>query len=151
MADHWDFNTSSWSILFCRLLKEEEIIDFQNLMSIIANKKNLNKPDRRIWSLEGSGVFSVKSLVKHLSMASPIEYCLEKGLWKTKNPHRVNITVWIMLFGTLNCAAILQRKLPSPCLSPHIRLCLENHEDLPHLFFECGYAKKCWSLFVPPL
>lgn len=51
--------------------------------------------------------------------------------------------VCLMLFGSLNCVAVLQRKLPFHCLSPHIcPLCLK--EELQHLFFECSYASKCW-------
>lgn len=56
--------------------------DFMSLLGLVTEK--------RIWSLEGSGVFSVKSLVKHLSFASPFNKQREKSLWKTKHPHHVN-------------------------------------------------------------
>lgn len=130
VADHWHSSSSSWSVTFRRLPKEEEIEDFQNLIGILHSK------DKRIWSSKSNGVFSVKFLVKHLSSASPIDKHLEKSLWKTKSLQRVNILVWAMLFGSLNCSSVLQRKLPSQCLSPHIcPLRSKASEDLLHLFF----------------
>lgn len=102
--------------------------------------------DKRIWSLEASGAFSVKSLVTHLSLASPLDKHLEKALWRSKCPRRANITVWTMLFGYLNCSSVMQRKLPSCCLSPYIcTLCMADKEDLQHLFFDCSYAGNCWQ------
>ena len=77
-------------------------------------------------------------------MAAPIGDLLEKALWKSKSPRRVNISVWIMIFGNLNCALVMQMKLPSHCLSPHIcPLCMAE-KDLQHLFFDCTYALRCW-------
>lgn len=71
---------------------------------------------------------------------------LMKALWKSKSPWRVNITIWIMLFGLLNCSLVLQRKLPSHCLSPNMcAFCKADWEDLQHLFFNCCYAGKCWQ------
>lgn len=74
--------------------------------------------DRRIWSLEANGKFLVKSLVTHLSLASPLDKLLVKAHWKSKSPRRVNITVWIMLSRSLNISSVLQRKLPSHYLFP---------------------------------
>lgn len=120
VADFWDPSTSSWDIAFRRLLEEEEIVDFMNLMVAITNKKVVEGTDKRIWSLESSGVFLVKSLVKHLSLTSPVDHVLEKGLWYTKSPRRINIMVWLMIFVSLNCVAVLQKKLLSHSLSPYI-------------------------------
>lgn len=50
-----------------------------------------------------------------------------------------------MLEGLLNCASVLQMKRPSHSLSLHVcPLCMENLEDLQHLFFSCGHAENCW-------
>lgn len=37
VSEHWDLSTSSWSIFFKRLLKEEEIEDFQTLLGLISD------------------------------------------------------------------------------------------------------------------
>ena len=50
-----------------------------------------------------------------------------------------------MLNGLLNCASVMQSKLPSHVLSPSVcSLCLQDSEDLQHLFFRCPFAEKCW-------
>ena len=46
--------------------------------------------DRRLWSLEAFGNFSVKSLTRHLSISSPLYRDLYQALWKSKCPRRVN-------------------------------------------------------------
>ena len=79
ISDHWDSSTSSWSIYFKRLLNDDEIIDFQSLLFQISSSQPTSFPDRKFWSLETSGSFSVKSLVKHLSTSSPLEVPCTKG------------------------------------------------------------------------
>lgn len=104
----------------------------------------------KLSNIETNGNLSVKSLVIHLSPASPLEVKLLHALWKTKSPKRVNITSWIMLFGLLNCSSVLQKKLPSHSLSPSMfPLCKANEEELQHLFFTYRYVENCWfSLFA---
>ena len=102
-------------------------------------------PDQRFCSLETS-CSSVKSLGKHFSTSSPLESSLYKRLWKSNSPRRISISIWIMLFGNLNCALVLQRKLPS--LSPHVcSLCVNNMESIQHLLFDCVYDLNVGSAF----
>ena len=130
MAAHWDFVTKSWSLVFRRLLKDE-IQDFQCLLTLISHKGLTDLDDRRVWSLESSDHFSVKSLSKHLSPSSLLEKVYFKALWKTSSPRRINFLVWIMAVGSLNCSGTMQRKLPNTCLLPSVcPLCLENSELL---------------------
>ena len=71
ISDHWDSSTSSWSIFIRRMLNDEEIINFQSLLFQISSSQPASSLHRRFWSLETSGSFSIKSLVKHLSTSSP--------------------------------------------------------------------------------
>ena len=57
------------------------------------------------------GLFTDRSLVTHLSLASLIDVSLYRGLRKTKCPTRVNIFVWIMLQVNLDCASPLQKSI----------------------------------------
>lgn len=68
--------------------------------------------DKRSWSLKPSDSFSVKSLVNHLSLASFIDNSLQISLWKSKSPRRVNISTWIMLFGSLNLHQSCKESFP---------------------------------------
>lgn len=101
VSNHWDSSSSSWSIFFRRLLKEEEILHFQTLISLISAQRVKECQDKRVWSLEPNGAFSVKSLVTHLSLASPLDKHLLKASWKSTSPRKVNITIQIMLCGYL--------------------------------------------------
>ena len=57
---HWDSQISSWAVYFRRLMKEGEVVDFQSLM-ICLNGRMLNSIlDKKVWSLEPSGFFTVK-------------------------------------------------------------------------------------------
>lgn len=149
VADHWDLELASWSIIFRRLLKEEEILDFQALLGKIADRSILKDQDRRLCSLGGSGKFRVKSLTIHLSPSSPMDKMINKALWKCNSPRRVNIFVWIMLVGHLNVSSALQKKLLSSSLSPSIfPLRLQHEEDSQHLFFSCKYSANCWEILL---
>lgn len=86
VAEHWDILSSSWSLIFQRLLKDDEIADFPLLLSQIPEKRVTENFDIRVWSLDTSGVFSVKSLLKHSVPSSPLDNQLYKALWKSKSP-----------------------------------------------------------------
>lgn len=121
------------------------MLEFHNFVGMISGKKVSARPDKRSWSLDSRETFIVKSLVNHLKSSYPIER-IGKGYLKTKSPRRVKITIWIMIFGHLNCSEILQRKIPSQCLSPTVcHFCLVASETRQHIFFDCPYANKCWQ------
>ena len=126
VAAHWDSDTNSWSIVFQRLLKNEEIQEFQFLF-LLSSKRVAELEDRRVWYSNSLGHFSVKSLSTHLSPSSPLEKACYKALWKSSSPRRINILVWIMAFRLLNSSMIMQRKLPNKCLLPSVcPLCLRT-------------------------
>ena len=55
-----------------------------------------------------------------------------------------------MIFGSVNWSSVMQKKLLTHYLSPHMSLFyLKSQEDLQHILFDCEYASKCWkSLFT---
>lgn len=75
--------------------------------------------DDRIWSLESSGSFTVKSLSSYLP-PSLMANNLSKAIRKSKSPKKINIFVWIMINGSFNSAEVLQRKNPTLCLKPSV-------------------------------
>ncbi|TYK22579.1 hypothetical protein E5676_scaffold584G00340 [Cucumis melo var. makuwa] len=90
VAAHWDSDTNSWAIVFRRLLKDEEIQDFQSLL-LLSSRRMAELEDGRIWSLDALGHYSVKSLSTHLSPSCPLEKACYKALWKTSSLRRKNI------------------------------------------------------------
>ena len=74
------------------------------------------------------------------------------AIWKTKSPRRVNITIWIVLNELLSCALVMQSKLPSHILSPRVcSLCLQDSEDLVHLFFTVLLQENVGLTYLDPL
>lgn len=130
--------------------KRKNLSIFRILCTLLETKKILNELDSRIWSLEASGVFSVKSLVKHLSMASPIEYCLEKSLWANQKPteseyHGTDHVVWN---PKLRCNPL--KKAPSPLpFTSYLSMVLRKPWRLATLIFWMWLCKKVLVLFVP--
>ena len=60
----------------------------------------------------------------------------------------MNILMWIMFFGSLNCAEILQKKSPSMSLQSSVcPLCMNANESLLHLFLLCPFSLVCWNSF----
>ena len=101
---------------------------------ISLNGKVVNSnPDKKVWSLEPSGYFTVRSLVTHLSFGSPLDVSLKES----------TSSCGLCFQGNLNCISSLQKKLPSHCLSPMCHLCCMN-QDLQHLVFEYPYTVNCW-------
>ena len=54
VAAHWDHDTSSWSLVFKRSLKDEEIAKFQSFRSLLSPEKVVNSDDFRSWSIDPS-------------------------------------------------------------------------------------------------
>ena len=57
VTNYWDSSSSSWSIIFRCLLKEEEISDFQFLLESLDGRRPTNMDNKRSWSLEHHGEF----------------------------------------------------------------------------------------------
>lgn len=72
VSSHWDGDTLSWAVYFRRLLKEDEILDFQQLIHGLSSKKVGDLSASWIWKLETSGNFTVNSLFKQLTTAEAL-------------------------------------------------------------------------------
>ena len=48
---HWYFLISSWFIIFRRLLKDDEILEYEDLLELISRKAVSDNLDKWIWSL----------------------------------------------------------------------------------------------------
>lgn len=100
--------------------------------------------DSRYWSMEPLGSFSVASLCKSCSPTS-MPTNIYQAIWKTNCRKKVCFFIWIIIYGKLNIADVLQKKLSASCLLPSIcMLCEASGESAAHLFFHCPYASKRW-------
>lgn len=73
IEDLWDPIPKSWNVNFRRLLKGEEILQFQALLGRIASFRVTSCADDRVWSLESSGKFTVRSLHRFSAASIPMD------------------------------------------------------------------------------
>lgn len=141
---------SSWRLQTRRSLKDEEIVQLANLLSLLSSISFSEPEDVRFWRLENSDVFTVNSLGKIGAVVSTFP----KDVYSVLNlniPKRVNFLTWILLVGKVNKPEILQKKLPFMVLQPSVCLmCAASGEFQRHVFFSCPYAAACWDLFFTP-
>lgn len=106
----WDATYNS-----CNIILEEEILQFQDLLGCRYLFKVCSDEDSCFWSLGSSNYFTVKSSTRHLASSSHIDNEVYRTLCKFESPKKTNILLWIMVYGSLNSAEVLQRKLSSHC------------------------------------
>lgn len=139
VEDAWDRGESSSQILTRRLVKDEEIIELANLLSLLTSILLHETEDVWIWSLENSGVFTVSSSGKITAVVSLFPKDVYSSLWNSNCPKRVNILTWILLMGKVNTSEILQKKLPFMFLQPTVcLLCAASGVFQQNVFYSCS-------------
>ncbi|CAN1748096.1 hypothetical protein LINPERHAP1_LOCUS3303 [Linum perenne] len=104
-------------------------------------------PPSMIWSLEESGVFSVRSLAKELILRK-FQGCNSfpsEMVWVRHVPTKVAGFVWQVAHGKVSTIDNLIRKgmmIPNRCV-----MCGADAETIQHLFRECSFASQVWSAF----
>lgn len=71
LADVWNNEKGSWELRLRRNLKDEEILEWIDLINHIPNVVLTQAANLWIWNLDKNGVFSTKSLYSHLLVAYP--------------------------------------------------------------------------------
>ena len=138
VAEMW--SDTGWHLEFRRELDVNDRIMRTNLLREIESSRLGEEPDRIIWALEPSGIFSVKSLYRKLYQGIPQKHFSE--IWKIAIPLKVRIFLWQLARKRLPANEnIRKRKGPS---TGRCALCGEV-EDSDHIFFSCTLARFMWS------
>jgi hypothetical protein len=110
------------------------------LLPRIANMRLTQEQDVFRWNLDPNGQFSVKShysALIHQDVPS-----LNKIIWKTKTPLKINIFMWYLRRGViLTKDNLVQRNWQG---NEKCCFCHKN-ETIKHLFLECRFARVVWS------
>jgi len=85
----------NWRPSFRRWLHEDLQCQYRRLHDIVFRYGTNFDKDRAKWDYEKSGLFSVKSIYKHMFRNS--EDVDSKQLWKAKIPLKVKIFMWLTL------------------------------------------------------
>ncbi|XVF39991.1 hypothetical protein PTKIN_Ptkin01aG0077600 [Pterospermum kingtungense] len=101
------------------------------------------------WGVTNSGQFSVKSAY---DLVAGNESVLVDGLWKNisslKIPNRMCSLLWLLKHKRLMCNAEHMRRGFIP--QGNCALCLDDFEDVDHLFRFCPQSAAIWSHLLPP-
>ncbi|XP_062116553.1 uncharacterized protein LOC133830553 [Humulus lupulus] len=109
-------------------------------------------PNRSIdswyWSLEASGLFTVRSCYKSLQLLKNGEATIEekafwRGIWKVKVPPKVKDLIWRSASGCLPTNASLHLKhVGADSICP---LCKSERETVLHALVSCRIVWPCWD------
>lgn len=93
------------------------------------------RKDYKVWSVDGTGPFSCKTFVCHLSQDNGTQFSLANTIWKAKVPSKIKAFIWIMVLNKTKTTDLLQIRRSHKVLSPDI--CVKHHqmENLCHYFY----------------
>ena len=133
----------NWRLYFKRWLSEDLQNQLWDLHNMLFRFKTNDQSDGVIWKWEKSGLFSVKSVYKHLF--SNCDGVNNKQLWKAKLPLKIKIFMWLTLQNAiLTKDNLLKRKWKG---NPACAFCQEE-ETVKHLMFDCPVIKYVWSILA---
>ncbi|GKC25623.1 RNA-directed DNA polymerase, eukaryota [Tanacetum coccineum] len=121
----------------------------QELLNLLCSKVDAfvlpNMADRWSWSLEGSGVFSVKSS-RNLIDDKFLPKADVPTRWINVLPIKVNVFAWkVFLDKLLTRSNLSLRGVDIPSINcPICNLAVESSS---HIFFSCPVARKVWNFF----
>ena len=102
--------------------------------------------DKRLWSLDSSGLFTCKSFFQYLTHSSnTTSLLLDEPIWKSKAPFEVKSFIWTDVFNRINTNDILQfedyiRLFPLMCVMYGM-----SSESVSHLFLHCPMVVFLWN------
>ncbi|KAK9153467.1 hypothetical protein Sjap_000947 [Stephania japonica] len=138
-----------WNLDFRRKLSEEEnteAIDLLEKLEVIRLRVGI--PDKRTWTINNEGSFSIKSIFHSLSKGDRQVVSYFKSIWKNGAPNKVKFRAWLICKKMINISEVLQHRWPTCALSPHVcSFCANGPESISHLFFECPFTSIFWKRF----
>lgn len=147
VCQFYSFLNRSWNFHFFRNLLDREVSELQFLLSVLDSTHLSSEVDKRIWTLDPSGVFSCKSYFQFLTHSpNRVYFLLDKLIWKSKTPVKVKSFVWTAVLNKINTNDMLQKRRPLTALSPNwCIMCRSTSESGDHLFLHCSTATLIWN------
>jgi hypothetical protein len=100
--------------------------------------------DKAIWRCTLDGKFSVSSAYELFFIANT-RFACAKPIWKSKDPMKCRLFMWLAVHMRCLTADNLQRRnWPH---NPTCALCRVANEDCTHLFLHCRYTQQVWHRF----
>ncbi|EXB36980.1 hypothetical protein L484_018358 [Morus notabilis] len=139
--------TISWNFHFRRNPSERELGEVVGLLSCLEGVRVcVALEDRWVWDLEGSGIFSCKSLFNSLvdNQSFP-PFPFYYFVWKISVPTKI-LGFWLVTFTLeIEYARYVAKEEAFPLyFSGWCMLCRNENETSDHLFLHCSFALKIW-------
>ena len=99
----------SWNLHLRRNVSEREMVELAELLSTFEMVRVCGvSEDKWVWEKEGSGLFTCKSLFKHLigkPFYTPLKF--HHFIWKISIPHKIRVFSWLLILKKLNTHDLL--------------------------------------------
>jgi len=129
------------NLYFRRVLVDNKLIEWQNLVAQIAHVQLVDGSDTFRWNLTNSGSFTVRSFYLHLLDSQPP--FRHKMIWKLKIPLKIKIFLWFLQRGIL----LTKDNLAKKNWTGSQKYCgCNSNETIQHLFLDCPYARLVWRI-----
>ncbi|XP_017256587.1 uncharacterized protein LOC108226154 [Daucus carota subsp. sativus] len=129
------------NVFWNRPLRPWEIKEAEDLKEVIDRVDLKPGKDVLIWT-HSNKEYSVK-------VASQCNFGTQSVswdfIWKLKVPHKIKIFLWKLQLSILPTKVLLSTRNIIPDDGSWCPLCSTDKENIPHLFWECSYAKMVWS------
>jgi hypothetical protein len=149
----WVRNSWSWNLTWQSELSSEEEDAAVDLLAILEQARpKREEVDRYRWAAHAAGIFTVKSAYLALTssrnspLIGPHPVQVFKELWLNNVPSKVSIFGWRLLLEKLPTKDVLYNKgIITNTLERCCVFCLNELEDINHIFFTCTVSSQIWS------
>lgn len=102
----------------------------------------IDKPDKRIWNLEPSGLFFCKSFLMHLLVKHSLPPVIPShAIWKANVPPKVRVLAWIIAHSFSS----VQRRRPYSSFSPHWCVMSRSASEMMFHLRQCPVPSALWA------
>lgn len=130
-----------------KTLGERDMLDWEQLMSLLDDFPLNLEDDKFTWVLEKSGKYSTNSMYRRL-MFRGVNNKRMKRMWRSKLPQKLKVFAWLVAQNKLQTGDNLKKRK----WKGDEKCCLcRKMENMDHIFFECHIAKTIWYCFKEAL
>lgn len=127
---------------FRRNFGDKELQEWNELIEIVDKMVIRDEPDRVVWALNKSGLFTTSSLYRNIMDPGHRDRRI-KEIWEARMPMKVRIFLWQVHKYRIKSADQLKRKNWKG--DEHCKMCGES-EDANHIIFQCPIAVFQWAI-----